>query len=180
MAPFPPPGGVLALDLGGVVGWCYGHLRGARPTFGHWVCKLEGELEGERYLRLSNVLWETFDRLKPDRLIIERALRAGAMHNDFAMNQQIGMRAIALAEAARCQLAIPHFFTTDLIRHEMLGRMRFKKGKAKEAVLAWVRREGYVVANDNEADAIILWRYWVDAQRRGLGINPALLWEDAE
>jgi hypothetical protein len=180
MAPFPAPGGVLALDLGSTTGWAYGHVDQKTPAFGHWHCKLEGDWEGERYMRLSNQVWQAFEDLKPSKVVLEAALKAGAMHNDYAMNQQVGMRASVLEQMARHNLSRPFFFSTNLIRAEMLGRSWFPKGKAKEAVKAWARREGYLVANDHQADAICLWRYWVDAQRHGGEFNRLLLWDYAD
>lgn len=179
MAPHPAPGGVLALDLGSTVGWAYGHIEQQRAASGRWRLRFEGEGEGDRYRRLSNETYETLERLQPSRLIVEAPLvlaaSASAGHqSDRSVNQQRGLRAIVWCEASRMGMR-PQEFSADLVRYELLGRSRFKKGTIKQIIVAWAKDQGYRPVDHNEADAIALWTYWADAQRRGLGINPAVL-----
>jgi Holliday junction resolvasome RuvABC endonuclease subunit len=173
----PAPGGVLAFDLGGTVGWAYGHIRTNQPYYGSFKVRLPRELEGERYVRLSNALCGLLKLLKPSKVIIEAPLPHAALNNQAAANQQYGMRAIGMCEVARVGLNAEHY-SADLVRYEVLGRARFPKGQAKKYVLQWARQSGFRLLDDQHdiADALALWEYYCSRLRMGLhGNDPALL-----
>lgn len=181
MAPYPAPGGVLALDLGGTLGWAYGHIRQNQPLYGRLKLRVRGEDEDDRFVRLSNAAYDLFTQYRPARLLIEAALPFAALNNQASAYQQYGMRAIARCEARRAGLPRPQEYSADLVRHEVLGRARFPKGEAKKHVLRWARQSGFKLSDEEHdiADALALWEYYCARLRLGLfGTDPALLTHD--
>ena len=140
------------------------------------MLKVTGELERDRYMRLSNAVWEALDQWRPSRLIVEAPLHIAAMHHDGAARQQLGLRAIVLCESSRAETPIPEEYSADLVRQEMLGRSHFPKGTVKRHVIQWARDNGFRPADDNEADAICLWSYYDRQIKRGSrGKDPAII-----
>jgi Holliday junction resolvasome RuvABC endonuclease subunit len=175
----PAPGGVLALDLGGTIGWSYGPIEMRHPVSGHVILRVEGEIECDRFMRASNAVYELLEKHGPTTVIVEAPLNIAAMNGDRAARQQLGLVGVASAEIARYGLR-PLEFSADLVRYELLGRQRFPKGTVKDHVWAWCRANGYRPEDHNEADSIALWAYYAGQLRRGLKISREMLIDDVD
>ena len=159
-----PKGGILALDLASVVGWCYGLAGTSIPRCGAWqLQKLGGE--AARYASFQKKLAPVMERLRPSHLMLEAPLPLPAMNNWLAACQAFGLRAVALAEAwyASC----PHSeVDAQTVRAEVMGS-RPPREEAKQQVVAWCVRQGWAVAACGDhahhaADACLLWRWFSD------------------
>jgi hypothetical protein len=162
-------GGILALDLAGVVGWAYGHLTDRDPAFGTWHLPHMGG-EGARYAAFENELAEAMDRLAPTKMILEAPLSFAALlgvSNMRVMCQQYTLRGIALAEAWRASCA-PSEVSADRVRQEMLGQSRFAKDTVKREVVRYCWRSGWRVPDHNAGDACLVWAWY----RSQLHANP--------
>ena len=151
-------GGVLALDLSRVTGWCYGAPGCNLPEFGSWLMPLA--VEGARYAALDNELTDAFAALRPSHVIIEAPIALPAMTNRAAMWQQLGMRAIVRAAAWRDSVSVSEV-SAEIVRNELLGfsRVPGKPGAIKFHCIRWCRRNGIHVTDDHQADAVFLWEW---------------------
>jgi hypothetical protein len=170
----PAPGGVIALDLGGMTcGWAYGHMTDRSPIFGSWhMPKVGGE--GARFAALENELASAMELLQPTDMILEAMLPLMAQTNMVTFRIQAGMRAMAASEAWRASCA---FSERDVwtIRHEVIGQASFPKGRTKSEVVRFCREQGWPVQDDHQADACITWR-WLQMRRGGIRPMPGPLW----
>lgn len=157
------PGGVLALDLAGTAGWCYGDVDDIVPLFGIWrLPKVGGE--GARYAAFENTLIDHLNEWRPSWIVLEEALPPVAQTNTFSAYQQYTLRGITLAEAYRASIPWSSV-SAQLARLEVLGRAR--PDDKKEAVMAWCRHRGWLVHDHNAADACVVWEWHRRKLRRG-------------
>lgn len=146
-------GCILALDLARRLGWAAG-VPGDRPRSG--VVQLRGQSHGEVYAALGNWLDDARLVHQPASLVYEAPLIGGQHSGINAARLALGM--VAIVEQFCWDNSIDcleeHVSRT---RKEVLGRGSFPKGTAKAEVMAWVRAQGFDVADDNQADSIVLW-----------------------
>jgi hypothetical protein len=169
------PGGTLCLDLSGNVGWAYG--SGPVPErFGLWT------LRGNRGLRLyafRTALWDHLDEWRPARVCMESPLALPAQTSAAAARQQYGLAAYVEGECAEAGVPVIER-TADEVRRRIIGRTRsiraptgtavdlFGRGPVvgiKDIVVEHVRSLGLPVADDNIADAIVLYLGLMAEQR---------------
>jgi Holliday junction resolvasome RuvABC endonuclease subunit len=168
----PAEGGVLTLDLAGIVGWAYGHTHQRCPIFGRWPLPKFGG-EGGRYATLENELAAAMERYHPSAMVIEAPLTFQALlgHSDAAtVQQQYTLRGIAYMLGYRYSCPVSEV-SADLVRYEILGQSRFpKKGQIKIEVVRWCHRHGMKVPDHNSGDAVLTWEWH---RRRVTGRPPA-------
>jgi hypothetical protein len=143
---------VLALDLATVTGWAIGPL-GAAPVYGS--IQLGGPSRAARYAALLDWLDDAQRVHGPiGEIFVEAALihGAGLDRARLALGLLAHLELWGFDNGARILDEMPA--TT---RREMLGRGTFPKGEAKAAVMAWCRERGFSPADDNAADALVLW-----------------------
>jgi hypothetical protein len=151
-----PQGGVLALDLSGTVGLAYGPDEHDRPLLtAQFALPVIGG-RGAKAAAAENLLDAIFAGYAPTRLVLATPLPLPALNNYGSAYQQFGLAwaAHAAAYRAECQVSAQDEQT---VRSEMLGRPRYAKGGAKDAVLAYCRRMRIQVAGHHAADAAVLW-----------------------
>lgn len=156
-----PQGGVLALDLAGVVGWAYGHLHARVPWFGTWHLPVIGG-EGARYAAFENELAPAMQRWCPSAMIIEAPLplMALATHSSFRVAaQQLTLRGFALSEAYRGSCPY-HEIDAATVRGEVLGQRHFAKNTVKREVLRGCYERGWRVPDHNAGDACLTWEWY--------------------
>jgi Holliday junction resolvasome RuvABC endonuclease subunit len=151
------PGGLLALDLSSQVGWAYGR-PGQRPVNGTWVLPWIGG-SGAKFASFENELAAAVELYDPAHLVVEAPLPLPAQNNADVAKQQLGLRAFVLAEGYRSSIPV-HEVDAYTVRKDILGTGRFAKGTVKREVIAWCRRQGIDVPDDNAADACVLWTYF--------------------
>lgn len=148
---------MIALDLSSQVGWAIGPI-GGRPLLGTWVLPSIGG-EGARFASFENELADAMAVHEPSILALEAPLPLPAQNNAQVARQQMGLRAVALSEAYRASAAA-HEVDVYTVRRDVIGTGRFPAGKAKDAVMAFAKREGYDPPDHNAGDALILWLYY--------------------
>lgn len=160
-------GGVLSLDLAGTIGWAYGTLDDINPTCGCWVLPRK-MIEGGRFVALENMLAGAVDTLRPSEIIVEASLSLQALARSSNIRitcQQLTLRGIAHMEAYRANIPISEVTSFD-VRRDIIGVGRFKKGEAKDEVMAACRLFGWDVPDHNAADACLTWA-WRTRRIRG-------------
>lgn len=148
---------LLALDLSTQVGWAVGPI-GGRPLLGTWVLPQIGG-EGARFASFENELADAMSVHEPTVVAVEAPLPLPAQNNAEVARQQMGLRAFVFSEAYRASAAM-HEIDAYSVRLNVLGTGRFPKGKVKDAVMAWSKREGYDPPDHNAGDALVLWTYY--------------------
>lgn len=168
----------LALDLATFTGWAIGPLD-RRPRHGAW--QLRGKTPGERYGALYNALADLITLERPASITFEAAIprSAGA---DGAKAGILLMGFVAIVElVAFDQGRIPTFTEgVPETRKKILGRGGgFGDAGPKPVVMAWCRAHGFDPADDNAADALVLW-HRVQQERgftpAGKGFAPGASW----
>ena len=177
--PLWPTGGVLALDLAGVTGWCYGPPEQPLPAgFGEWELPLIGG-RGAKGAGLQNKLAPFIKRYRPVKLVLESPLPLPAQTHFNSAYQQFGLGYLAHAEAWRGRAAVVEV-DVHTARREVMGITRMSRKTIKREVVRFCWRRGVKVQSDHAADAAVLW-WW--NRPRTLGIAPAagplFQWEDA-
>lgn len=155
------------MDLSSFCGWAYGGLTDPLPAFGVWQLPRIGG-EGARYAAFENELAEAMDAWKPSRLVLEAPMSLMALIGASTLKvmcQQLGLRAIAYAEAWRASAAVNEV-SADMVRLALLGQARFAKGQVKHEVVRYCRARGLAVRDHNAADACCVW-FWLVGQLTG-------------
>lgn len=151
-------GGILALDLSGIVGWCYGRIDDVLPLFGTWHLS-ESKLLGPRYVAFENELIDALDRFQPKLVIAEAPLPSNRQGSTNVARQQFGLAAYVEGECWRRQIECREQ-PAHQVRKTVLGKGSFGSSEAAKAqVLAYARAQGWKVPDHNAADACVLWRY---------------------
>lgn len=146
-----------ALDLGGVTGWAFGKFSDARPAVGRWQLPRTDPLNvaGARVAALENTLITWLDRHQPSVVITAEPFKPRNIAEAISKFSLLG---IVLSECWRRDIrCMVH--PEQTVRKEMLGRGTGPTEQMKALSLAWADRQGIDVADDNEAEAAILWRW---------------------
>jgi Holliday junction resolvasome RuvABC endonuclease subunit len=151
------PGGIFALDLSRNCGWAYGR-PGRKPINGTWVLPFIGGA-GAVFCSFENTLAEALEFHAPAHVVVEAPLPLPALNNAEVARQQLGLRAFAMSECYRASIPF-HEMDAYTVRRDILGTGRFAKGTVKREVIAWCRRQGIDVPDDNAADAVVLFTYF--------------------
>jgi hypothetical protein len=168
---------VLALDLSGTVGWCFGREDARDPeVFGTWPLPTRVD-EGERWAAFEDTLSEALERLDAERLVLEAPMRLAALAERSTLaivGQQMTLRGCAFIEAWRAGLKRPIEIPAEKVRKAMLGRTRFPKGTVKDEVVRACHARGWRVRDHNAGDACLTWGFHVQ-QMRGERPSPGPL-----
>lgn len=149
-----PGHNVLTLDLGSWTGWCEGHLDGV-PRYGVW--KLRDKERVDRARALRDLLFDRFEG--PDRpveVVFESPLHRGQQRGEAQV--RLAHSLVAHVEACCRDFNITFYEShVQSTRKAVLGRGHFKAGTAKQAVAEFCASQGWEPADDNAADALVLW-----------------------
>lgn len=139
---------LLALDLGTTTGYCNGKVSGTQ-TFD----LKRGESPGMRFLRLHAWLNEIYQLMGGiDVIAYEQAHHRGGHATQCAL----GMVTHVLSFAAEKNIQ------TSSIHSATLKKWATGNGRAnKEAMIARANMYGFDVADDNEADACLIWAFYI-------------------
>ena len=173
-----PPGGIIAFDLAGCVGWAYGHERDNAPAFGSFFLSRLGE--AQRYCSAENEIEDLFRHFRPAHMIMESTLSIQAMARHSSQqiaNQQITLRGIALIASWREGPCSASEIDVHSVRRETLGTSSLSTDQAKRLAVRTCRRWGWAVTDHNQADACLVWR-WIVQRRRGQAPVHGPLWRE--
>jgi Holliday junction resolvasome RuvABC endonuclease subunit len=176
MPPALTQGGVLTLDLGGVVGWAYAPLDAVSPYADTITLPKVGG-EGMRYASFENELAALIERLAPSAMVLEAPLRFAAQNNERACRQQYTLRGFAYSEGHRASVPVSEQ-DVDTIRLEVFGICRFSGRDPKAEVVRMLRARRILVTNHNAADAVAIW-LWHKQRMRGISPVAGALWRSA-
>lgn len=144
---------ILSLDLATNTGWAV--YDNGKITFGSINFALKrGESAGMRFLRCRSWLRDMSDLLSTiDLIVCEQPHHRGGYATACAM----GLYTEACAFAAQCSAQ------TTTVHATKLKKWSTGKGNAsKDEMIAEARRRGHQVANDDEADAVLMLEYTLD------------------
>jgi hypothetical protein len=160
--PARPNGGVLGLDIATTVGWCYIPPDGeAPPIWGsHRMADKKGTAPtGEVLDHWNGYLDALLDSFAPCYIIYESVYipapgSKGPPLDMHVLERLLGMAGIAHMQAYRYEIAIRSVSTSEWTRF-LTGTARHgTRNKKKAACIEVCRRNGFGVADDNEADAV--------------------------
>ena len=146
-----------SLDLGAVTGWAFGRFAEVRPAVGRWELPRTDpdNIAGARVAVLENTLILWLDEYRPSVLITAEPFKPRNIGEAIAKFSLLG---VVMAECwrrrIRCMVQ-----PEQTVRKEMLGRGTGPTDQMKALSLAWAARQGIAVADDNEAEAAIMWRW---------------------
>lgn len=159
---------ILALDPATKFGWAYGSTDCPRPLSGTWDLSVRrDESGGMRIVRLQTKLREVLV-LQPDLVVFEGARHAGpGMQGALVVQSELqGVIKLVLELGRHTYRA----YSPSEIKKHATG----KGNSAKAAMLEAARRAfpDIAIADDNQADALLLWR--LAASEYGKGADRAV------
>jgi hypothetical protein len=155
---------ILALDLATCTGWTRGKV-GAEPVFGSLRFGKSGATNNAVFgnaLRWISGLLEPQPR--PDIIIVESMLppeaKLGTTSRDVR-DRLAGLHGIIRGVAFLRGIYEIQQASVNDVRGHFIAMRGLKRDEAKAAVMQRCRKLGWLVINDNEADACALWHYAV-------------------
>lgn len=149
-----------SIDVAGVTGWAFGQVADVRPVVGHWkLPQTDGlDIVGARVGVLENTISAWLDEYRPSIIVTAEPFKPRNIGEAMSKFSLLGVvRSECWRRNIRC-LVQPE----QTVRKEMLGRGTGSTEVMKRLALAWAARQGIEVADDNEADAAVLWRWTRD------------------
>lgn len=148
---------LLTIDVGKVTAWAFGGFADVRPRCGRW--KLPDHdprtVLGARVAALENSLSVALDDWRPSLIVMAEPFKS---RNSAEMMNKGALTGIVEAEAWRRDIDI-RVQPEGTVRKEMLGRGSGPTELMKALAIAWCNRNGIAVADHNEADVCVLWRW---------------------
>lgn len=158
------PGGILALDLSGTVGWAAGH-PGQTPACGTWRLSTSPRL-GPRFVGYENELIDALERWKPRLVVMEAPLPAMRQGSTDVARQQFGLAAYTEGECERARVQLREQ-PAHMVRKAVLGYAPTGgTEKIKAEIVAWCHAQGWSPPDHNAGDALVLWAYSCLMERR--------------
>jgi hypothetical protein len=152
---------ILALDLATISGWAYGSIKAKVPDFGTMVLS-PGASDNAVFAHALHAFDDLIGKAAPDFIILEAMLPPQAMKG--ATSRQVrdrlaGLHAIARAVAYRRKIYTIKTATVGDVREHFINDRMLRRGAAKREVIRACQLLGWMVADDNQADACALWSY---------------------
>ena len=154
---------ILALDVATRTGWCLGR-PGDAPTcgsirFGQFYSESH-EVFGAALKWFSEFLRES--PVRPDTLIVEAMLPPTAMknHTSRAVRDRLGgLHGVLLGVAQLRGIGEIASASVGDVRAHFIGDRNCKREQAKREVMLQCEAQGWLVQDNNAADACALWSY---------------------
>lgn len=149
---------ILALDLGTRTGIAVGEHTAA-PMIRSELLADGAEPHGARFYRLGLTLDRVIKDNRPDLMMIERPIVSGPAGKAARAEVAIGLRAIAMMVAHKHHIRFDDVAVSTVRKH-FLGHGRVARQDAKKRTIDRCRITlGWIVENDDEADACAIWDY---------------------
>lgn len=167
---------ILALDLATNTGVALGE-PGAIPSC--WTEQLgsAGDTHAARFSQGLLFIRQALRSYRPDLIVIEQPIAAGAKGGADRIFIAAGLRACIMGEARLASVRCREFAVATVRKH-FIGTSRMNRTAAKSATIAECVRRGWIVANDNEADAAALWD--LACAKSGFQVSPGGLFSQLE
>ena len=160
-------GGILALDLSLTTGYAYGAVSATAPLIGRWHINGGIANMGEAWVDLQNKLEDFLALFRPSLIVyalpyakMQTTARLGlglAAHAESSgVRMEVQVREIPEGTARKGVLGRGGFAERDDHRRVIKGSAR---RNAKSAAMAWCAGKGWIVRDDNEGDACVIWEF---------------------
>lgn len=156
------------MDLGTNTGVAIGNASGSP------VCHTErlgepGDKHGPRFTQALRMTRRLIELHSPDYIVIETPIATGVVGSIDRVRLAMGLRACVFGIAHMNNVRVREY-PVQTVRKHFLGKGNMKRGVAKAAAIATCKQLGWIVANDDEADACAVW----DCARGQLRLAHAL------
>jgi crossover junction endodeoxyribonuclease RuvC len=154
---------IVALDLATKTGWAYGHAHSGFPVFGTYKIDTSADEPGAFYVNFSQWLGGFLDSARAVIVVFEspvlpRLTRIQTLRRLYWLAGQVEL--FCAYRRIECYEAAP-----SAVKKSWVG-----SGAAKKAdMVAMAKARGYNVTDDNQADALALWHYYVQRHAHGGG-----------
>ncbi|MBM2293805.1 hypothetical protein JQX09_17900 [Sulfitobacter pseudonitzschiae] len=157
---------LLAFDMGRATGVAFGDVRGTP------ICHTEylGEPDDPQDVRFCQALRMTarlIDKLRPDAVVIEKAIAAGVVGKEARVQQAFGYRGCIFGVAKMKGVKTAEYSVGE-VREYLIGERSLRSDAAKPRVFEACKTLGWGVANFEESDAAAVWHL---ARARLFGVS---------
>jgi Holliday junction resolvasome RuvABC endonuclease subunit len=167
---------LLAFDLATNTGVAFGPA-GSVPTCQTVRLGEAGDHHSARFSQALHLTHTLIADLRPDLIVVEQPIAAGAKGGADRILMAAGLRACVMGVARLRSVRIREYAVATVRKH-FIGDAKLKRTEAKSAVIAECLRRGWSVQNDNEADAAALWD--LACAKAGFQVAPGGLFSGAE
>lgn len=154
-------GDILALDIATRLGWAEGE-PGGTPRFGSERLAPDGSSQAAIFAGMIGFLGTRLQAFRPRTIVFEAPelfrLRSGKATR-ATIEVLFGLPAVMQGVAFRMGVYDLQEATANDVRGFFIGDRKLKRAAAKPAVIAECHRRGWMVRNDDEADACALWAF---------------------
>lgn len=154
-------GGILALDLSTRTGWAYGVPGGGKPIFGTWVLGSSSADLAAPWAALGDNLGAAIALHDPSLVVVEAPLPAMRQRSENIARLLIGMAVVAELVCWRRHVEYAEQ-DAGTIRSKLMSKARPEKSE----IIAWCRKQGHDVVDDNAADALCVWHFAVRTRNK--------------
>jgi hypothetical protein len=172
----PAPGGVLALDLSGIVGWSYiGPTDACGLRGGVWPLPKRSISAGAQGAALENEIIVAWNTWQPSLILFEAPLPVSASGTTTAnvLYQQYGLAQITECAAFRLDTEVAQE-RPQTVRLQVMGKGNGNittKAKQGGAIQRWLMQNyGVETIDHNAADAVLLAIHGI--RKRGRRLEP--------
>ena len=155
----PHQGGLLTLDLSTKTGFAYGHIGDPKPTGGVWLLGTSSNGLPRPWTALLDRLGDTLRMFEPSLVVFEAPLPAMRQKQEKIARLLIGLAVLVETTCWRWDIECLEQ-DAGTARRDILGKAR----PEKKEIVSWCQGKGWDVADDNHADALLLWQ-WVGNKR---------------
>ena len=148
---------ILALDLATATGVAVGDTSD-RPWCHTERLSDAGASHGARFRACMLATKKLVRQHEPDVIALEQAVATVMQGSPTRLHVALGLRASVLAMADYFGLRVEEYAVSTVRKH-FIGHGKMKGKDAKAAVIARCNKLGWIVENDNEADAAAVWDY---------------------
>ncbi len=154
---------ILALDLSGNTGWCFGAAGDAAPRLGSVQLGRNGYDNGAIAAALCDWLADAITTFAPSTVLYEAPLPRGQHSGVQAGRILLGLAMVTELVCFRREVDCREAHVST-VRAQTVGRGNCKK----EDVAAWCTAQGWRFPDLDAADAAALWAYGVKVAMRRL------------
>ncbi len=166
MGRYAPSTKILSLDLATEIGWAFGAADSV-PIWGHYRLPKTGDNIGPYIGAFHMWLVQMLKEHKPDMMVFEAPING---MGQTTMSTQLKLKGLIVhAEfvAHMKNMEQPVQVSNSTWKKHVCGNGRFGKDVKPYPPSAAMERLGFVIPNNNAADAMCIWHYIVNT------INPA-------
>ena len=159
---------IIAMDLSTSAGVALGRAGGTPEIFSE---TFDGSGQAAKFNQALDWALRLIDKHSPDIIVIEKAIATGPVGSEARVQFAFGYRAAVMIAAYRRGVRVKDV-PVQTVRKHFLGTAKMRRDEAKRATMTRCKQLGWVVANDDEADACAVWDHTGSTMARR-GAMPA-------